>query len=74
MNSDFAPQMWPQLPVLFLLEISQFQGLVGNFIEMVDSLAQQVNKEKMKVCCELVCSVVALARQNAATMWEPYRY
>ncbi len=30
------------------LEIGDFQGLVGSFIEMVDGLAKQVEQEKMK--------------------------
>ena len=29
-------------------EISEFQNLVGGFIEMVDSLAKEVEREKMK--------------------------
>ena len=33
----------------FYIEISEFQSLVGGFIEMVDTLAKQVEKEKMKV-------------------------
>ena len=40
----------PSAILISSTEISQFQGLVGNFIEMVDSLAEQVNKEKIKVC------------------------
>ena len=31
------------------LEIDDFQKIVGGFLEMVDSLAQDVEKEKMKV-------------------------
>lgn len=32
----------------FTLEISEFQGLVGSFIEMVDGLAKEVEREKMR--------------------------
>ena len=31
------------------LEIAEFQRIVGGFIDMVDSLAKEVEKEKMKV-------------------------
>ena len=30
------------------VEIGEFQGLVGNFIELVDGLAKQVEAEKIK--------------------------
>jgi len=30
-------------------EIGEFQKIVGGFIDMVDSLAKEVEKEKMKV-------------------------
>ena len=30
------------------VEIGEFQGLVGSFISMVDGLAQEVEREKMK--------------------------
>ncbi len=33
---------------LILIEIGEFQGLVGNFIELVDGLAKQVEAEKIK--------------------------
>ena len=36
------------LHTLLLTEISEFQGLVGSFIEMVDRLAKHVESEKMK--------------------------
>ena len=49
-GSVFAADPRQAILVSSFTEISQFQGLVGNFIEMVDSLAQQVNKEKIKVC------------------------
>ena len=32
----------------FVDKISDFQNIVGNFIEMVDTLAKEVEKEKMK--------------------------
>ena len=35
---------------LFFPEIGEFQKIVGTFIEMVDSVAKEVEKEKMKVC------------------------
>lgn len=31
-----------------LVEISEFQSIVGNFISMVDGLAKEVENEKMK--------------------------
>lgn len=31
------------------LEIGEFQKIVGGFIDMVDALAKEVEKEKMKV-------------------------
>ena len=31
------------------LEIGEFQKIVGGFIDMVDTLAKEVEKEKMKV-------------------------
>ena len=31
-----------------MIEIGEFQSLVGSFIGMVDGLAQEVEKEKMK--------------------------
>lgn len=34
---------------LFLSEIGEFQKIVGGFIDMVDTLAKEVEKEKMKV-------------------------
>ncbi len=34
---------------LFFAEIDDFQKIVGGFIEMVDTLAKEVEKEKMKV-------------------------
>lgn len=38
-----------KLSFVHFLEISEFQALVGGFIEMVDSLAKQVEDEKTKV-------------------------
>jgi len=32
----------------FVEKISEFQGLVGSFIEMVDGLAKEVEREKMR--------------------------
>lgn len=36
--------------VLFFPEIGEFQKIVGTFIGMVDTVAKEVEKEKMKVC------------------------
>ncbi len=33
---------------MMIIEIGEFQGLVGNFMELVDGLAQQVDEEKIK--------------------------
>ena len=35
--------------LFILLEIGEFQKIVGGFIDMVDTLAKEVEKEKMKV-------------------------
>lgn len=37
------------------LEIGEFQKIVGGFIDMVDSLAKEVEKEKMKVRPSISC-------------------
>lgn len=34
---------------MFQPEIGEFQKIVGTFIEMVDGVAKEVEKEKMKV-------------------------
>ena len=39
----------PPNVLVFSLEIADFQKIVGGFIEMVDTLAKEVEKEKMKV-------------------------
>ena len=38
----------PQYLCFFATEIGEFQSLVGSFIGMVDGLAQEVEREKMK--------------------------
>lgn len=42
-------QIIPFLLDFSLTEINEFQKIVGGFIDMVDSLAKEVEKEKMKV-------------------------
>ena len=34
----------------FSVELSDFKKIVGTFIDVVDDVAQEVEKEKMKVC------------------------
>ena len=36
-------------------EIGEFQKIVGGFIDMVDALAKEVEKEKMKVRFRFLC-------------------
>lgn len=36
-------------PLFFSTEIGDFQKIVGSFIEVVDNVSKEVEKEKMKV-------------------------
>jgi len=49
--------------LFFISEIGDFQKIVGTFIEVVDNVSKEVEKEKMKVCLKqiyvtLKCSVI----------------
>lgn len=53
--------------LFFTSEIGEFQKIVGGFIDMVDTLAKEVEKEKMKVRF-LVWMSVYLFMQNVISL------
>ena len=42
---------------LLILEMSSFQKIVGTFASLIDDVAKEVEKEKMKVCLEIMSPV-----------------
>ena len=59
---SIIPNIYVSFYHFSILEISEFQNLVGGFIEMVDSLAKQVEREKMKVRI-IICYYIIITVQ-----------